>query len=134
MLNLIKTGDGSNSLVNTDLNETYHSTHGAIQESLHVFIKNGLQFWLDKKRANEVSILEVGFGTGLNALLAIQESIAHDVKIHYTTIEAFPVAIELINQLNYTQQLNFESANEYFQKLHLSEWNTPTSITSSFIL
>src|SRR5260221_8051008 len=133
-IEVITTSDGSHSLINNELNETYHSTHGAIRESLHVFIKNGLQFSLEKNPSKEISILEVGFGTGLNALLTLHESLKSELKFQYTTIEAFPVAIELVDQLNYAQQLNFESANKYFQELHLSEWNTRISITSNFVL
>ncbi len=134
MLNLIKTGDGSNSLLNSELDETYHSRHGAIQESLHVFIRHGLQYVLEQNQSREISILEVGFGTGLNALLTLQESLKHEKKIHFTTLEAFPVAIELINQLNYTQQLDFEGTNKYFQSIHQCEWNEPVAIASNFIL
>jgi tRNA U34 5-methylaminomethyl-2-thiouridine-forming methyltransferase MnmC len=134
MLNLIKTADGSNSLLNSELDETYHSRHGAIQESLHVFIKNGVHYWLDKNQIKEISILEVGFGTGLNALLALQESIKQKIKIHYVTTEAFPVPIELVDQLNYSQQLDFESADKYFKDLHQCEWNTPVTITPNFFL
>lgn len=133
-LKIIDTQDGSHSLLNESLNETYHSTHGAIRESIHVFIKNGLQFWLDKNQAPEVTILEVGFGTGLNALLALQESINAKIKIHYTTIEAFPVPLELVRQLNYTRQLQVESSEKYFQDLHLAEWNKPVEISPNFIL
>jgi len=134
MLNLIKTEDGSNSLLNTDLDETYHSRHGAIQESQHVFIKNGLQFWLDKNQSGNISILEIGFGTGLNALLALQESINRAAQFHYTTIEAFPIPSGLATQLNYAEQLNFESSKEYFQTIHRSDWNIPISLSSNFIL
>ena len=133
-IEIITTSDGSHSLINNELKETYHSTHGAIQESNHVFIKHGLQFWLDRNESKEISILEVGFGTGLNALLTLQESLKHVKKIHYTTLEAFPVPIELIDQLNYAQQLDFESAGKYFQSLHQCEWNAPVEINSKFIL
>lgn len=133
-IEVITTSDGSHSLINNELNETYHSTHGAIRESLHVFIKNGLQFWLDKNRAREVSILEIGFGTGLNAILALQESFRQKIKIQYTTLEVFPVAIDLINQLNYPQQLDFESSAKYFHDLHSVEWNKPVAMSPNFIL
>ncbi len=133
MLNLIKTGDGSNSLLNSELDETYHSRHGAIQESIHVFIKNGLKFWFGNNQAKEISILEVGFGTGLNALLTLQESRKEEKKFHYTTLEAFPVATELIDQLNYAQQLDFDSAHQFFQNIHKCEWNAHVVITGNFI-
>jgi tRNA U34 5-methylaminomethyl-2-thiouridine-forming methyltransferase MnmC len=131
-LKIIQTKDGSHSLLNEAMNETYHSTHGAVQESIHVFIKNGLRFWFEKNQAKEVSILEVGFGTGLNALLTLEESIKEKKKIHYTTLEAFPVGIELVIQLNYSQYLEVDS--NYFQSIHQCDWNTPVTITSDFIL
>lgn len=93
MIKVITTSDGSHSLLNTELDETYHSRHGALQESLYVFIKNGL----DHFQRNEVNVFEVGFGTGLNALLAAQSN----KKVNYTTIEAYPLPEEVYTQLNY---------------------------------
>ena len=93
MIKVITTSDGSTSLLNTELDETYHSIHGAVQESTHVFIRNGL----DKCASEEVNIFEVGFGTGLNALLTALSN----RKVNYTTIEAFPLTEEVYNQLNY---------------------------------
>ena len=133
-IKIIQTKDGSHSLLNAALNETYHSTHGAIQESNHVFIKNGLIFFLQQNQTNEVSILEVGFGTGLNALLTLKESIAQKLKINYTSLETFPISTELVNQLNYPQQIQLAESEKLFQHLHLTSWNESTAITSDFIL
>jgi tRNA U34 5-methylaminomethyl-2-thiouridine-forming methyltransferase MnmC len=133
-IKIIETKDGSHSLLNEALNETYHSTHGAIQESVHVFIKNGLHSWCNENNTTEVSVLEIGFGTGLNALLALKESMEKKIKIHFTTFEAFPVAEELISQLNYPQQINFSEANQLYQRLHQVEWNKPIAITADFVL
>jgi tRNA U34 5-methylaminomethyl-2-thiouridine-forming methyltransferase MnmC len=93
VIKIITTSDGSHSILNTELEETYHSIHGAVQESLHVFIKNGL----DALARDEVNIFEVGFGTGLNALLAALSN----RKINYTSVEAFPLEEEIYSQLNY---------------------------------
>src|SRR4029078_7629691 len=90
-LDIITTSDGSHSLINTELNETYHSTHGAIQESIHVFIKNGLEYFDQLNHPSGLKILEVGFGTGLNALLTVQCSVDKQSKIYYESLEAFPV-------------------------------------------
>ena len=79
-IKIITTSDGSHSLLNEELNETYHSVHGAIQESSHVFINQGLDFYLEKVRPESISILEVGFGTGLNVLLTIQQSITKAIS------------------------------------------------------
>lgn len=119
MIKVITTSDGSHSLLNTELDETYHSRHGALQESLYVFIKNGL----DHFPGNEVNVFEVGFGTGLNALLAAQ---SHK-KVNYTTIEAYPLTEEVYSQLNYEPKdllfqlhanAELETRNFSFIKLH----------------
>ncbi len=133
-IKIIETKDGSHSLLNESLNETYHSTHGAVQESLLVFIKNGFHFWLDKNKAKEISILEVGFGTGLNALLTLKESIENKIKVHYTSLEVFPVSLELTTQLNYPRHISLHQAEKLFQQLHVVDWNTPVVITPDFIL
>jgi len=121
-IKLIVTSDGSHSLLNEALDETYHSVHGAIQESEHVFIKNGLDHFLNSRNLKNVSILEVGFGTGLNALLTLRRIIDSPVAIRYTTLESFPLGEELWSMLNYTQSLGL---TEYFQKLHRSAWDEP---------
>lgn len=129
-LKVIETQDGSHSLLNESLNETYHSTHGAIQESLHVFIKNGLHFLLKENPPREIAVLEIGFGTGLNALLVLRESLNGENKISYTSVEAFPVAPQFISQLNYADQLNFNPV--HFLDLHQADWNKMVKITSTF--
>ena len=101
---IIKTADGSHSLYVNDLDEHYHSIHGAIAEAMHVFIKNGLQYLYDKRYA-EINILEIGLGTGLNALLTSIESEKLNIKINYTALEAYPLSMELINELNYIEQI-----------------------------
>jgi len=113
VIRIITTSDGSHSLLNTELDETYHSRHGALQESLHVFIKNGLEV-LD---LDEINIFEVGFGTGLNALLAAQSN----KKINYTSIEAFPLPEEVYSQLNYEPRT-------LLQDLHRAAWNFKSQI------
>ncbi|HTH54620.1 MAG TPA: tRNA (5-methylaminomethyl-2-thiouridine)(34)-methyltransferase MnmD, partial [Cyclobacteriaceae bacterium] len=129
-LKIIETEDGSHSLLNESLNETYHSTHGAIRESLHVFINNGLHFLLERNKLSHLSILEIGFGTGLNALLAFRESQDQKIKIHFTTVEAFPIAADFIAGLNYPDQLKFSP--RHFVELHHADWNKTVSITPTF--
>ena len=84
---IIRTNDGSHSILNTKINESYHSKHGAIIESKHVFIKNGFE----TANKNKLNILEIGFGTGLNALLTLQKSIQKSIKINYHAIELYPL-------------------------------------------
>lgn len=94
-LELIKTQDGSSTLFNPELDETYHSVNGAITESLHVFIQNGLQLWTGASK--EIHVLEVGMGTGLNALLTM-DHIPKGKTIFYTALEPFPIGIELAGE------------------------------------
>jgi tRNA U34 5-methylaminomethyl-2-thiouridine-forming methyltransferase MnmC len=133
-LKIIQTEDGSSSLLNVDLNETYHSIHGAIQESQHVFIESGLNYLLQCSRTKSISILEIGFGTGLNALLTALASEKLNLKIDYETIEAFPLPQETIELLNYPSQLNSEEAVSIFKRLHQTEWDKPQTISPNFNL
>jgi tRNA U34 5-methylaminomethyl-2-thiouridine-forming methyltransferase MnmC len=119
------TEDGSNSLYLPEFDETYHSRHGAIQESMHVFIENGLKS-INKKN---IKILEFGFGTGLNALMTLINS--KEKYIEYTGIEKFPLDITLLNQLNYAKS---EEELVLFEKIHLADWNKKVVITDDFTL
>ncbi len=131
-ISLIITNDGSHSLQVPDLNETYHSRHGAIQESEHVFIKNGLEHWIQKNQEIELSIFEVGFGTGLNVLLSILKAKELDVKMQYHSIELYPLTREISSKLNYAQQL--ECDQYILEQLHSSKWEEQVSISSDFTL
>ncbi len=126
------TGDGSVTIHLPEWNEQYHSKHGAIAEAIHVFIKTGLHNWLDQNSEKEVSILEIGFGTGLNTFLTLLEASRKNLQIKYTAIEAYPVLLSEIKQLNYVELLD---ASEFdFLKLHQVEWETFSEIHSSFQL
>lgn len=126
------TGDGSHTIFLPELDETYHSTHGAIQESNHVFIAEGLQFFQRDRKVEEIRIFELGFGTGLNALLTAIFAERHGIKIIYETIEAFPLDADMIGALNYTKQIASPSAHDLFANLHESEWNETVSISDYF--
>ena len=130
-LKIIETRDGSHSLLNEQLNETYHSVHGALQESKYVFIQQGLDVVSKKPGESVINILEVGFGTGLNALLTLQASIVEDLKIHYTTLEAFPIEEDIWSKLNYAGTVD---AKGWFEKVHHAEWNQLVEITQDFQL
>jgi len=108
MLQLIQTADGSNTIFNSEIGENYHSKHGALQESQHVFLKSGLQYFLSVKEASEepqqqVTVLEVGLGTGLNFLLSADFCIQNNIHLDYVGIEAFPLNTEIISQTGYQQ-------------------------------
>jgi tRNA U34 5-methylaminomethyl-2-thiouridine-forming methyltransferase MnmC len=124
---IIITSDGSHSILNETLNETYHSRHGAMQESIHVFIKNGLEFYGARK--STISILEIGFGTGLNAMLTLEYANRNGQAVHYTTIEPAPLQKDIWSNLNYSESLSLKAE---FTKLHTSAWNEQQTISSNF--
>jgi tRNA U34 5-methylaminomethyl-2-thiouridine-forming methyltransferase MnmC len=131
VLQIITTHDGSHSLLNPWLNETYHSVHGARQESLHVFIKHGLAYGTQCEQKGPVKILEIGFGTGLNALLTATYAAEHNVQVEYTTLEAYPVNESIWQQLNYPQS---EAEHKIFYNLHHAGWNEWTEPVPGFML
>lgn len=127
-LKIITTQDGSHSLLNEALNETYHSRHGAVQESEYVFLEKGLKFFLESAENKSVSILEIGFGTGLNALLTVNISQKGKINIRYTTLETVPIPEEIWRTLNYSTE------KFLFEKIHTSAWNEWVTVTSQFNL
>ncbi|MFA6126848.1 MAG: tRNA (5-methylaminomethyl-2-thiouridine)(34)-methyltransferase MnmD [Bacteroidales bacterium] len=125
---LVLTEDGSHSFFVPEMGEHFHSVHGAIQESCHIFIKNGY----DRVTADTVTILEIGFGTGLNALLTLMRSKSDRRSVIYESWEAFPLSAEESRQLNYPDLL--ESGTGIFNQLHAAPWDVETSIIESFKL
>lgn len=115
-------------------NETYHSIHGAIQESSHVFIRNGLHFMIDRFSPDGINILEVGLGTGLNALLSLLDKKAATLPIRYDAVEAFPLPLDMAKQLNYSQCLKNETANALLLQLHEAIWGDQVQLTPNFSL
>ncbi len=105
-LEIVITSDGSATLFNAAVGENYHSKHGALQESQHVFVNSGLQFFIDKFQKTEVDILEVGFGTGLNFLLSAEKAKAANIRINYTGIEKYPVPLHLLDKTAYGQYID----------------------------
>lgn len=131
-IKLFITEDGSHSLQVPSLDESYHSSHGAIQESDHVFIKNGLTHWVLENQKKEVSIFEVGFGTGLNALLTTLKADELDLNINYQSIELYPLTNEITSQLNYPEQLSCSS--QLFESLHSCLWEQTICVSKYFNL
>jgi tRNA U34 5-methylaminomethyl-2-thiouridine-forming methyltransferase MnmC len=133
---IITTKDGSHSLFSEQYDEIYHSGNGAIQESTHVFIKSGFDYAVKTFQPfaanNKLKIFEVGFGTGLNALLTVIEAQKREVQTYYETIEKYPVSPEVIKELNYTQLLENEKYRPPFHSMHLSNWGTEHTITPQF--
>ncbi|WP_268123340.1 tRNA (5-methylaminomethyl-2-thiouridine)(34)-methyltransferase MnmD [Roseivirga pacifica] len=130
-IRIIETSDGSQSLYRKDLNETYHSTHGAITESQYVFIQHGLDF-LSEQGRESVSILEVGFGTGLNALLTLDWAKSHEQKITYSTLEPIPLTADIYTQLNYHELINGSVNQADLKHLHEAEWEQEHQLTDNF--
>lgn len=130
--NLIITRDGSHSVEIPAMHVTYHSSHGAIQESMHVFMEAGLKPLLHRQET--LYIFEMGFGTGLNALLTLIEAEAHQQKIHYQSVEAFPLEQEMVDHLNYCDQLHQPTLKPLFEQLHTSPWDQPMALTPWFTL
>ncbi len=128
---IIITQDGSSSIYIPELDETYHSKFGAIQEAKHVFIKNGLDLF---ENGSEISILEIGFGTGLNALITMLEAEKRNLKVNYVGVEAYPIALEEIAQLNYVEQLEAPEKNTDFKEMHAVNWEEENVINSNLTL
>lgn len=127
---IIRTADGSHTIRIEEWNEQYHSVHGAVAESYHVFIESGLKQVLQPS----ISILEMGFGTGLNAILTLDAALRSDLRIRYTAVDAFPVPEEEWQQLNYPEILESESLKEYFQKIHQADWEQWVNLSPEFEL
>lgn len=127
---IIKTLDGSTTIHLEEWNESYHSKHGAIQEAKHVFIMNGLSLFEN----NPVSILEIGFGTGLNAFITFLESEHKQQNIDYVGVEAYPVNAEEVLAMNYVAELDALEFDKIFEKMHKCEWDEKYEISSRFSL
>ncbi len=128
---IIITGDGSHSLEIESMDETYHSRHGALIEAKYVFIEKGIAHTLNSISSSQLNILEVGFGTGLNALVTMIFSEKSEIPVHFTTIEPFPVPSVLFRQLNYGA---LTLRPNQFVELHLCDWDKDVRFTSKFTL
>ena len=127
---IIVTADGSKTIQIEDWDEQYHSKHGAIQEAYHVFIEHGLRLFSNRP----INLLEIGFGTGLNALITYLEAPKQHLQIDYTGVEAFPVTMDEVKALDYCTQLGVEEANDFFETMHRSHWEEKQVLTDSFTL
>lgn len=125
----IETEDGSTTLYVPQLNEHYHSVHGAIQESMHIFIKAGIEYYGHPG----LHILEAGFGTGLNAWLTLIHAHRQHLRITYHSFEKYPLSAEEAGQLNYKDHTTFENP-ALFNTLHQCKWDEPVEITPLFTL
>jgi tRNA U34 5-methylaminomethyl-2-thiouridine-forming methyltransferase MnmC len=124
-LRIITTEDGSSTVINETLDKSYHSIYGAQQESQRVYIELGLLTALDKFPDTDLYVFEMGFGTGLNALMTLLEAEKRERLIHYVAVETQPLLLDQARQLNYN--VLFET--DYMEKLHDAPWNKPTEIS-----
>lgn len=140
---IITTADGSKTIQIEEWNEQYHSIHGAIQEANHVYITHGLLFTLDQKNALQdpgvdkqprISILEIGFGTGLNAFLTLLQAEKHQIDLHYTGVEAYPISVDEMKALNYEEALRVPEKKLLFEDLHNIPWEKDKRLTPFFTL
>jgi len=127
---IVITGDGSTTIRIPDWNENYHSSHGAIQEAKHVFVTHGLDVFQNQ---DEISILEIGFGTGLNAFITFLETLTKD-KVNYVGVEAYPISAAEVAQMNYVSELKAAPYATNFEKMHASDWEHEIAITAQFNL
>lgn len=131
-LKLIISGDGSSTLYNEAMDETYHSQHGAITESRHIFIDRGLKA-LDLP-GKEISILEVGLGTGLNVLLSVQYMLGKNTIVRCHSLEPFPLEAAITSTLNYEKEINDVRISGCLQQIHDAPWEMGYALTENFIL
>jgi len=131
---IILTRDGSHSISMPEMNVAYHSIHGAIQESMHVFIRSGLDHIRDIFPGQPLQILEIGLGTGLNALLTLQEAERLQLPVHYTALEPFPLEQETALQLNYAGQLANPELQQHFIPVHTSAWEQDAALSPFFTI
>jgi len=134
---IIITGDGSNTIHIPEWDEQYHSKHGAIQEANHVFLNMGLDHYRSKpsyQKQSPIAILEMGFGTGLNALLTFFDAHKHQTPIQYTGVEAYPISPEEVKAMDYVSLIKEEGAQHIYNQLHTTPWESQQEISPSFQL
>jgi len=129
---VIETEDGSSTILMEDWGESFHSIHGAIQEAQHVYIKNGLRFAFEHVN-EDLNILEIGFGTGLNCFLTFINSLKQDKKIFYTGVEGYPLQVSEWKSLNYVDLLDGKYTDT-FLKMHSCDWETIYNLSDNFSL
>jgi tRNA U34 5-methylaminomethyl-2-thiouridine-forming methyltransferase MnmC len=129
---LFITDDGSHSVYSEKFGVAYHSTHGAIQETRHIFIEAGLKHFISQHPVDKLAILEMGFGTGLNVFMTFLENLNLNIDIDFHTIEAYPLSISTTNELNYPQLLNVPEQDAIFKKLHSLNWDAKHVLTPYF--
>lgn len=130
-MTLVYTGDGSHSIFSERYGVSYHSRFGAVTESAHVFIAAGLRYKAVVQQ--DIAILEAGLGTGLNAFMTWLEAERRNLRVHYTGLEAYPVAPELAAALNYPEELGYPERSSDFLQIHGCAWDRPHTFSTHFV-
>ena len=128
----LTTGDGSITIHLPEWDEQYHSKHGALAEAMHVFIQTGLRYWVAQHPNESIYILEIGFGTGLNAFLTLIEASSKNLNVSYTGVDAYPIEASEFTALNYAALLKASEAD--FLKLHEANWEVDSKVHPNFTL
>jgi tRNA U34 5-methylaminomethyl-2-thiouridine-forming methyltransferase MnmC len=131
-MSLFITEDGSHSVYSEQFGVAYHSTHGAIQETRHIFIEAALSHYWQHRNVDKIKILDIGFGTGLNVFMSFIESLNQGYNVELTTVEAYPLSFSIAEQLNYSQQLEVPQLDSIFKKLHTLSWEEKHLISEIF--
>ena len=127
LIEIIKTEDGSMSLLRKDIEESYHSCFGALSETNTIYVDYGYNYFCSLDSKSQINILEIGFGTGLNAIATLKNS--NNRKIFYQTIELYPISQSIAENLSYGEEL---SLKEEFNLIHKCDWEETVDITSEF--
>jgi len=130
--NILPTEDGSHTVYSAKFDSLYHSSHGAIQESKHVFIENGLRYYFDTNKTSDIKVLEYGFGTGLNALLSLDFSVKYNATIEYTGLEAYPLSEDEAKRLNYLEEVGLMHLEQEFLLMHKKDIIKDLEMTKNF--
>ena len=126
------TSDGSHTIYVPQIDECYHSTNGALQESMHIFIRTALHACAKQ----EITVFEVGFGTGLNAFLTLLDARERGIKVNYIAVELYPIDTQMVSELNYAACANefYPTCEDDFAQLHRAKWNESVEISPDFLL
>lgn len=130
---VVSTGDGSHTLFIPALGEHYHSFHSSVREAYHVYVEAGLE-WVLERVQGEVEVFEVGFGTGLNALVTALTAKEAGRSVHFNSIELYPLEPQMCSALNYCKHIEDAAASKIFESLHAAQWNEQAAIHSNFSL